>query len=86
MLWDSFYHMGHFAYIGAGLSPQDCLAGAETLQGHRGRGVGRFLVCALANRLAGQGNTVELLCTPERAGFYRALGFEREGEVGSFGP
>ena len=61
------------------------LAGVETLQGHRGRGVGRFLVCALANRLAGQGNTVELLCTPERAGFYRALGFEREGEVGSFG-
>lgn len=62
------------------------LAGVETLQGNRGRGVGRFLVCALANRLAGQGNTVELLCTPERAGFYRALGFEREGEVGSFGP
>ncbi len=56
------------------------LAGVETLQGNRGRGVGRFLVCALANRLAGQGNTVELLCTPERAGFYRALGFEREGE------
>lgn len=62
------------------------LAGVETLQSQRGRGVGRFLVAALANRLAGQGNRVELLCTPERAGFYRALGFEKQGEVGSFGP
>lgn len=62
------------------------LAGVETLQSQRGRGVGRFLVAALANRLAGQGNTVELLCALERAGFYRALGFEQQGEVGSFGP
>ncbi len=57
------------------------LAAIETAEPLRGRGVGSWLVGALAARLAEAGRWVSLVCAEERAPFYARLGFAQEGTV-----
>ncbi len=64
------------------LAPETAyLAFVETAEPLRGRGVGSWLVGALAARLAGEGRRVSLLCEKGRIAFYGRLGFKQEGTL-----
>ena len=61
------------------LTPETAyLAAVETAEPLRGKGVGSWLVGALAAQLAGEGRRVSLLCEEGRIAFYARLGFKAE--------
>lgn len=55
------------------------LATGETVPGQRGRGIGGWLIPALANDLAAEGWQITLLCADNRRRFYTRLGFRAMG-------
>lgn len=56
------------------------MAMGQTLAGQRGRGLGGWLIPALANELAAEGWQPTFLCKPKRRRFYERLGFLCKGE------
>ena len=56
------------------------MAMGQTRPADRGRGLGGWLIPALANALAAEGRQVTLLCKPNRMHFYERLGFDRQAE------
>lgn len=60
------------------------MAGGETAPGLRGRGIGGWLIPALANTLAAEGWRVTLLCEEARRPFYTRLGFCSLGAYGQY--
>lgn len=63
--------VGVYARIGG----EAYLAMGQTAPQLRGQGIGGWLIPALANALAAQGDEVTFLCKPKRGPFYTRLGF-----------
>lgn len=83
-LSDSAGRLAATAGIYARDEKQAFLSGVHTHSALRNRGLGGWLVSALAAHMAQQNTETVLWCRPRREPFYRALGFETVNRVPQF--
>ena len=57
------------------------MACGKTVEALRGRGLGGWLITAMANTLAAEGRRAVFVCRPERCHFYDRMGFARAGTL-----